>query len=88
MNQKKTIIVSRSIVDQNHNMGSFDPVFTITDSSGEQYKSSDILIMGPCSLQYDPAAPEGQRVWIETFSKIITKNGIDSETGNPIMAAI
>lgn len=86
--RKKKILVSRTIVDQNKNTGGIDPVFTVIDHDGTEYKTSDIVILGASAIKYDPTAEPGQRVWIETFSKIVMYNGTDTETDNPIMETI
>lgn len=71
---KARILVSRKAVDQNRSTGSKEPVFTIVYADGNEQKSSDIIILGPCAVKYDPTADEGKRVWIETFDRIVLKD--------------
>lgn len=84
---RKTILVSRLVVDHNRNTGEVDPVFTVIDQDGTEYKTSNILILGSSEVKYDPMGEEGKRVWIETFSKVVI-NELDLESGHPTMATI
>lgn len=84
----RKILVHRGIVDHNTNTGDSDPVFTVIAADGTEYHTSSITILGPCEIKYDRDGPEGMRVWIETFDKVIAKDGTDTESGRPIMASI
>lgn len=85
---KKRIFVSRLVVDQNQQIGTNDPVFTIINADGTEYKSSNITILGPCEVKYDRDGGDGMRVWIETFDKVIVKDGISITSDGPSLAAI
>lgn len=83
---KKRILVSRTVVDQNHTTGSSDHVFTVIDADGNEYKASNIIILGSSELKYDHEGTPGNRVWIETFAKVVLKDG--SDTAHNIVASI
>ena len=82
------ILVSRTAVDHNRATGTNDPVFTIIYPDGTVANSSDILMLGTCALRYDPAAEEGRRVWIETFDKVVLRDGMAIESSSPAVAKI
>lgn len=84
----KKILVHRSAVDHNQETGKSDPVFTVIDSSGIEYKSSSVIVLGSCEIKYDREGGEGMRVWIETFSKVVMKDGTDIKTNLPVISAI
>ncbi len=83
---KKRILVSRVVVDKNLNTGSADPVFTVIDQDGNEYRASNIIVLGSSEIKYDPEGGEGNRVWIETFGKVVLKDG--SGTDHKIVATI
>lgn len=61
----------RAVVDQNEEFGSSDPVFTLIDTDGEQYRGTHVIFEGRAEMKYDPEAGIGRRIWIETFEKVI-----------------
>lgn len=83
---KKRILVSRAVVDHNHNTGSAEPVFTIVDEDGNEYRASNIIVLGSSEIKYNPEGSEGNRVWIETFATVVLKDG--SGTDHKIVATI
>ena len=83
---KKRILVSRAVVDNNCNTGSSDPVFIVVDQDGNEYKASNIIVLGSSEIKYDPEGGEGNRVWIETFATVVLKHG--SGTDHKIVATV
>jgi uncharacterized protein YrzB (UPF0473 family) len=85
---KKRILVSRMAVDHNRDTGALDPVFTIIDQDGNEYKASNISVLGSSEIKYNPEGTDGNRVWIETFAKVILKDGTSSDSAHKIVASI
>jgi hypothetical protein len=76
----KKIYVSRDAVEANHRDPEADEkVFKVIDDDGEHWTNS-IIILGAVEIRYDRTAGEGLRVWIETYDKVVMKDG-DSLTG-------
>jgi hypothetical protein len=70
----KRILVSRSVVDHNTETGDSKQVFTVVDAEGNQHRSSSIIILGPSAVRYDRDGGPGNRVWIETFDKVVLRD--------------
>lgn len=80
-------------MDNNHNTGSADPVFTVIDEDGNEYKASDLIVLGTSAFKYNSDGAEGNRVWIETFAKVVLKDvkvilKDGSETTHAVMVTI
>jgi len=73
------IFVSRPSVEANHQTGSYDPVFTIREPDGTEHHTNSIIILGPSEIRYDATGAEGSRIWIETYDRVIMKNGSNLE---------
>jgi len=73
---KKTILVSKEILDNNPKRINWllplKPPFTVFTDEGS-YKGHDIIINGPCMLRNEPKAP-GNAFWIETDMPVIVYN--------------
>ena len=76
----KKIYVSRMSVDANADDQEADAkVFKVVDEDGEHWVNS-IIVFGAVEMRYDRTAGPGQRVWIETWDKVVMKDG-GSPTG-------
>lgn len=75
----KKIYASRINVDANAQNGTTEPVFRVHVDE-MHYHTNSVIVLGPSELRYDPEAPIGNRVWIETFSRLILKDGKDLTT--------
>jgi hypothetical protein len=81
----KKIFVNRSAVENNQQTDSTTETVFIVVSDGDRKHSNSIIILGPSEVKYDPNAPEGSRIWIETFNKVVLKYENDIEPNFPIL---
>lgn len=84
----RTILVNRNIVEQNHQTGGSDHVFTVIDDQGKEHHASSIMLTGAAELKYDKSRCDGRRVWIETYDKVILKYAMDSEPFCPTLVVV
>lgn len=83
----KKIFVHRAVVEHNHEAGTSNPVFTVWDGEQEHHSNS-IILLGPCEIKYDPTGTQGNRIWIETYDKVILKYALDSQPDRPDLVAV
>jgi hypothetical protein len=76
---RRVVLVDRAAVERNELTGRDDPVFTVIDEDGKHYGGTHVTFLGPTELKYNQSKPYGARVWIETFSGVVVKNGWNSE---------
>lgn len=72
------VLVSRAAVERNDQAETDDPVFTVVDCHGAEHLGDSVHFNGPSQLRYDRNKPAGRRIWIETFSEVVVKNGLVS----------
>jgi len=73
----KTIIhVNQHVIKSNAKKGATDPVLTVKTYKSNTY-AHEVEILGPSRIVYSPDKPLscGAKVWIETDSEVIVKEG-------------